>query len=93
MHAIQSHVSQNLPCCQTAISLFQCSSISDKARQTKTPKKTSINTGPSDIFPPKPISSKLIRSIAQGYCNELDPVNILEAGCAVCGGLTSTQKM
>ncbi|KAA1480125.1 hypothetical protein DENSPDRAFT_789976, partial [Dentipellis sp. KUC8613] len=84
---IQSHVSQNLPCCQTAISLFQCTG---NIRRTK---KIEDNTISSNVFPPKPVDDKLIQTIAQGYCKEFDVVNILEAGCAVCGCLTSVQQM
>ncbi|KAA1478884.1 hypothetical protein DENSPDRAFT_788533, partial [Dentipellis sp. KUC8613] len=93
MHAIQLHVSQNLPCCQTAITLLQCTSISSKTNETKKSKRAGHNTGFSNTFPPKPVSDTLMRSIAEGYCSELDPVNILEAGCAVCGCLAPLQKM
>ncbi|KAA1479534.1 hypothetical protein DENSPDRAFT_789328, partial [Dentipellis sp. KUC8613] len=84
---ILSHTSQNLSCCQTSISLFQCTGT------TRNTKQTNNKTHVSEVFPPKPVSNKLVQTIAQGYCRELDIDNILEAGCAVCGCLTSIQKM
>ncbi|KLO04989.1 hypothetical protein SCHPADRAFT_808959, partial [Schizopora paradoxa] len=39
-------------------------------------------------FPPPPLSEVLQHKIIQNYCNDLDPCNFHESGCAVCGALT-----
>ncbi len=43
----------------------------------------------SDVeFPPIPISDKLQHRIITNYCEDMNPANFHESGCAVCGGLT-----
>jgi hypothetical protein len=39
------------------------------------------------LFPPDPPSKTLVESIIRGFCNETQPQNIMESGCAVCGQL------
>ncbi|KAJ7019610.1 hypothetical protein C8F04DRAFT_975459 [Mycena alexandri] len=44
-------------------------------------------------FPPKPPSKKLLCKIARGFCEEMDPAVFEEAGCAVCGQLTTLREL
>ncbi len=38
-------------------------------------------------FPPEPAGSDLIHTILSNACYKMLPINIQEAGCAVCGEL------
>ncbi|KAJ7840438.1 hypothetical protein B0H13DRAFT_1649694, partial [Mycena leptocephala] len=44
-------------------------------------------------FPPLPPTQKLRHEIITGMCSDVDPDNIEEAGCAVCGQLTNTREL
>lgn len=41
-------------------------------------------------FPPVPLSEEAKHKIITSYCEQMDPMNFHESGCAVCGGLTQT---
>lgn len=65
----------------------QSSSLDDLHRNTPTPVQLS-----SPLFPPQPLSEKSCHNIIAKYCNDLDPSNFHESGCAVCGALTPIDK-
>jgi hypothetical protein len=44
-------------------------------------------------FPPQPLSLDTKNQIIEDFCKELSPERIIEAGCAVCGGLTMQQSL
>ncbi|KIM46619.1 hypothetical protein M413DRAFT_57090, partial [Hebeloma cylindrosporum] len=58
-------------------------------KKNKTMKSPTI---PS-VFPPHPASDNLIHRIIAGFCNDTDPSQFQEAGCAVCGQLTLLTKL
>ncbi|KAJ7106607.1 hypothetical protein C8R44DRAFT_563585, partial [Mycena epipterygia] len=45
------------------------------------------------VFPPLPPTKKLRHEIITGMCGAVDPENIEERGCAVCGQLTRNQEL
>lgn len=46
--------------------------------------------GPKLAFPPAPATEELHHRIISDYCNDMQPYNFQESGCAVCGALTLT---
>ncbi|KAF8170493.1 hypothetical protein K438DRAFT_1982646 [Mycena galopus ATCC 62051] len=44
-------------------------------------------------FPPAPASDELRESIIRDFCDDFNPTNFVEAGCAVCGRLTSKKQL
>jgi len=45
------------------------------------------------VFPPRPASDHLIHHIISGFCNDTNPSQFEEAGCAVCGQLTLLSEL
>ena len=48
---------------------------------------------PSDSFPPSPLDNKLMYDIARDFCRNSSSDSVEEAGCTVCGQLTSSLKL
>ncbi|KAF8208994.1 hypothetical protein K438DRAFT_1440591, partial [Mycena galopus ATCC 62051] len=44
-------------------------------------------------FPPAPASDDLRESIIRDFCDDFDPFNFIETGCAVCGRLTPKKRL
>ncbi len=41
-------------------------------------------------FPPAPVTEQMQHKIISDYCNDMEPCNFHESGCAVCGALTTS---
>jgi len=52
-----------------------------------------ISLGKGVSFPPQPLSIDVKNQIVEDFCEELSPKRIIEAGCAVCGSLTTQQSL
>jgi len=66
-----------------------------KKRKEKLAKKKQT-TKPAVVcsaFPPRPASDHLIHHIISGFCNDTNPSQFEEAGCAVCGQLTLLSEL
>ncbi|EIM78993.1 uncharacterized protein STEHIDRAFT_40328, partial [Stereum hirsutum FP-91666 SS1] len=44
-------------------------------------------------FPPQPPSTSVLTHIVNSFCEALEPDNVMEEGCAVCGLLSLTKNM
>ncbi|KAJ7085891.1 hypothetical protein C8R44DRAFT_619746, partial [Mycena epipterygia] len=56
-------------------------------REKRAAKKTAAIERPA-VFPPLPPTSILRHEIITGMCEDVNPEQIEESGCAVCGQLT-----
>jgi hypothetical protein len=58
-----------------------------KAKTNKLKFDHSVQTSLDNIFPPDPLDRKLAHLIIKSACDAMEPHQIEEAGCAVCGQL------
>lgn len=67
--------------------------------ETQSEKLHEINTNMNsdtnmhNLFPPSPPTTSLLTTIINSFCDALQPENVLEEGCAVCGLLSCTKDM
>ncbi|KAF8333778.1 hypothetical protein F5887DRAFT_850699, partial [Amanita rubescens] len=66
--------------------------IPQKKDKKGTKKSTEIGNFAA-TFPPPPLTRSLAHSIISGACKKMSHANIEEAGCAVCGQLTSMNQL
>ncbi|KZV60297.1 hypothetical protein PENSPDRAFT_594244 [Peniophora sp. CONT] len=89
------HENKNLECCTDSKSYFRAP-VAHKQRKRKAcvvlPEAKCKLSGVTD-FPPRPPRDELKRRIIRDFCNDLSAVNMIEAGCAVCGCLSRKADM
>ena len=95
--AVEDHECNNLKC-SSYITIFSVEKSATKKnvdRSTKSRAKATtasrnekeIETVGVPVFPPEPASKQLEHDIIRGACRRMNPSNIEEIGCAVCGEL------
>lgn len=65
----------------------------NKLTRDKRAEKKKVIVEAPPIFPPVPPTKVLRHEIITGMCNDVDPVQIEESGCAVCGQLTLNTEL